>query len=178
VFGRRVNFWQIWLELGSRYSGFKDQRGPAETGQRGCFFGSWAFAARANLDVFCEGRLSCPTEEKAQQLHARDECVLSISTDSLSITAEEKRCCTKPLSAPVTTETPRWTDVQSPRKRDTTRARLTVRSTLPPSSNKTQTLFSACFSSPFSYSCKPHRLSYVYTILYCLYTRLCLVVGP
>jgi len=95
-----VNFWQIWLELGSRYSGFKDQREPAETGQRGCFFGSWAFAARANLDVFCEGRLSCPTEEKAQQLHARDECVLSISTDSLSITAEEKRCCTKPLSAP------------------------------------------------------------------------------
>ena len=33
--------------IGSRYSGFKDQREPAETGQRGCFFCSWAFAARA-----------------------------------------------------------------------------------------------------------------------------------
>jgi hypothetical protein len=43
---------------------------------------------------------------------------------------------------------------------------------LSPSSNISQTLLSACFSSPSSYSRKPCRLFCVYTIVYCLYTRL------
>lgn len=88
---RVVNFWQIWLELEAV---IRVSKINGRLLKRGCCFCS------CSCDVFCERRVSGPTEEKAQQLHARDKSVLSISTDSLSVTAQIKRCSTKPLSAP------------------------------------------------------------------------------
>jgi hypothetical protein len=109
-------------------------------------------------------RRSCPTEEKAQQLQARDKSVLSISTDSLSVTAEV-RWCTKAPFCPCSAPLERDGRGRNLRERET-RFKHGSPTGLrpPPSSNKTQTLLSACFSSLLSYSSKPHRLSLWHTV--------------
>jgi hypothetical protein len=141
-----------------------------ETGAECCFLWCWAFAARGSVakeKILSNGR-------KGAAAPARDKSVLSISTDSLSVTAEV-RWCTKapfrPCSAPLERDG-RGRNLRERETRFKHGSPTGPRS--PPSSNKTQTLLSACFSSLLSYSSKPHRLSLCHHHNYSL---LCPVIG-
>jgi hypothetical protein len=105
---------------------------------------------------------------------ARDKSVLSISTDSLSVTAEVRWCTEAPF-CPCSAPLERNAYGRNLRERETRfKHGSPTGPKPPPSSNKTQTLLSACFSSLLSYSCKPRRLSLCHHNNYSL---LCLAIG-
>lgn len=174
MFGQMVNFWQIRLELEavirvSKINGRLLKRGSAV---------AFSVPGRLLLVRMCfakEEFLVRRKKRRSSSTQGTKVSCLSRLTRSLS-RLEKRGVAPSPFLPLLTTETASWPDVQSPPKRDTTNARLTTRSTLPPPSNKTRTLSSACFSSATTYSCKPRRLS-LYTFLYCLYTRLLVCSG-